>query len=110
MSKVDESAHRSPSPWPRQLGVAETQATPLLALMPQWSSIARKWWDPRPRIAITIRARIAGGTRTYRFWSQRAARMRVQDFLDAHRRIYHAFAQIAVATTAPPLATRSGGL
>lgn len=120
VSFSDKSAHRldtsliketvSPSPWPRDLGIRETQATPVLALMPRWVRLNRKWWDPRPRIAITVRARIMGGSRTYRFWTRRSAERRIQDFLDAHRRIYRAYAQPVAATLTPPLATRSGGL
>lgn len=68
----------------------------MLALAPEWTSYARSWWDPRPRILITIRARIMGGKRVYRFWTSASARRRVQDFLDAHRRIYHAHAQAAL--------------
>jgi hypothetical protein len=84
---------------------------PLLALMPEWSEVARRWWDPRPRITITVRARIMGGTRAYRFWLRKSAHQRVQDFLDAHRRIYRAYAQAGPRdTSTPPLATRSGGL
>lgn len=82
----------------------------MLALAPEWSHHARKWWDPRPRISITVRARITGGKRVYRFWTAAAARRRVQDFLDAHRRIYRAYAQIATASLTPPLGTRAGGL
>jgi hypothetical protein len=111
VSFLDESAHRlsislsaearqvSPSPWPHQLGTGETQATPILAIAPRWEATERKWWDLRPRIKITVRARIMGGTRTYRFWTRRSATARVQAFLDAHRRIYHAYAQIAMPAT-----------
>jgi len=82
----------------------------MLALAPRWEELDRKWWDPRARIRITIRARIMGGTRTYRFWLRRSAQRRVRDFLDAHRRIYRMYAQIAHADPTPPLATRIGGL
>lgn len=86
----------SPSPWPHEVGIRETQSVPLLALAPEWSRIARKWWDPRPRIMITIRRRVMGGKRTYRFWFRRTAEQRVEAFLAAHRRIYHAHAQPAL--------------
>jgi len=118
VSFLDKSAHRSlgardvaPSPWPRELGIQETQATEMLALMPEWSAVARRWWDPRPRITITVRARLMGGVRVYRFWTPPAARRRVERFLAAHRRIYRLYAQpSSVADATPPLATRSGGL
>jgi hypothetical protein len=122
VSFSDESAHRldtslitearqaSPSPWPRELGILETQSTPQVALVPTWNRVERRWWDPRPRITITVRARIMGGTRTYRFWLRRSAERRVQDFLDAHRRIYRLYSQPSKIDSTPPLATRSGGL
>lgn len=122
VSFLDESAHRldtsliaearqvSPSPWPRELGLRETQATPVLALAPSWEGRDRRWWDPRPRIVITTRARVMGGVRVHRFWRRAAAERRVQRFLDAHRRIYRLYAQVASSNPAPAPAARSGAL
>jgi hypothetical protein len=59
--------------------------------MPVWKRVERKWWDPRPRIMITIRARIKGGTRTYMFWRVRDAQARVARFLMAHQKVYHVY-------------------
>jgi len=83
----------SPSPLPHEAETGETQATPLLSLMPIWSGAIRAWWDPRPRITITVRARLMGGVRVYRFWTAASARRRVERFLAAHRRIYRLYAQ-----------------
>jgi hypothetical protein len=85
----------SPSPWPRELGIRETQSVPVLAIAPRWVRTERRWWDPRPRITVTVRARLMGGVRVYRFWTAASAEQRVQRFLDAHRRIYRMYAQPA---------------
>lgn len=59
-SLIEEARQVAPSPWPHDLGIRETQSVPLLALMPSWLETARRWWDPRPRFEITMRARIMG--------------------------------------------------
>lgn len=94
---MEESAHRSPSPWPHDLEITETQTIPVIAIAPEWSGVDRKWWDPRPRITITIAGRVMGGRRAYRFWTRAGAQRRVQRFLDAGRRIYRQYGQITAA-------------